>query len=255
MSTPTQMTTRGDTIALTSRLDQNRRGRPRPATIVTLAAVALLVIGSLTALFWAPEDLIQKAPQRIFYVHVPSAWVGFLAFFVVFVASVAYLFRGRVWLDDIAHASAEIGLLFITLALITGSIWGKPVWGAWWQWDPRQTSTLVLWLIFAAYAMLRSFSRSGTLSPRTARAAAILGIVGFLDVPLIYFSVEWWRNLHPGPVIIVQDGPKMPAEMLISMLICLAGMTLMYLALLLMRIRLGATAEQIERARFALQDL
>ena len=134
-------------------------GRAWDTTIITVVAVIVLVIGGLAGLLWAPEDAIQKAPQRIFYIHVPTVWVGFLAFFVVFVASIGYLARGSARLDTIARSSAEIGLLFTTLALISGSIWGKAVWGVWWQWDPKQTTTLVLWMIYAAYVMLRSFAR------------------------------------------------------------------------------------------------
>ena len=229
-------------------------GRPWDTTIITVAAVIVLVLGGLAGLLWAPEDAIQKAPQRIFYIHLPTAWVAFLAFFVVFVASIGYLVRGSVRWDNVARASAEVGLLFTTLALITGAIWGKPVWGVWWQWDPKQTSTLVLWMIYTAYVMLRSFARRGALSPRTARAAAVLGIVGFFDVPLIYFSAEWWRNLHPSIVILTPEGPQMPPEMLISMLIMLGGMTLLYVALLLVRVRLEGAAERIEQARIALEQ-
>ncbi len=243
-----------DTIALDAGRRTGGSGRTWDTALITVAAVLLLVLGGLAGLLWAPEDAIQQAPQRIFYIHVPTAWVAFLAFFVVFVASIGYLARGSARWDTIARSSAEIGLLFTTLALITGAIWGKPVWGVWWQWDPKQTSTLVLWMIYAAYVMLRSFARRGPLSPRTARAAAVLGIIGFFDVPLIYFSVEWWRNLHPGPVIFTPEGPQMPPEMLISMLIMLGGMTLLYVALLLVRVRLEATAERIEQARIALEQ-
>ena len=243
---------------MTTALDSTRRaagnGRAWDTTIITVAAVIVLVLGGLAGLLWAPEDAIQKAPQRIFYIHVPTAWVGFLAFFVVFVASIGYLVRGSARLDTIARSSAEIGLLFTTLALITGSLWGKPVWGVWWQWDPKQTTTLVLWMIYAAYVMLRSFARRGALSPRTARAAAVLGIVGFFDVPLVYFSTEWWRNLHPGPVIFTPEGPQMPPEMLISMFVMLGGMTLLYVALLLVRVRIEAAAERIVLARIVLVD-
>ncbi len=241
-----------DAIALDPRRPAVGNGRAWDTTIITVAAVIVLVLGGLAGLLWAPEDAIQKAPQRLFYIHVPTAWVGFLAFFVVFVASIGYLVRGSARLDTIARSSAEIGLLFTTLALISGAIWGKPVWGVWWQWDPKQTTTLVLWMIYAAYVMLRSFARRGTLSPGTARAAAVLGIVGFFDVPLVYFSAEWWRNLHPGPVIFTPEGPQMPPEMLISMLVMLGGMTLLYVALLLVRVRIEAAAERIEQARIVL---
>ena len=228
-------------------------GRAWDTTIITVAAVLLLVLGGLAGLLWAPEDAIQKAPQRIFYIHVPTAWVGFLAFFVVFVASIGYLVRGSARLDTIARSSRRGRPAVHDAGADYGVALGQADLGCVVAVGPKQTTTLVLWMIYAAYVMLRSFARRGALSPRTARAAAVLGIVGFFDVPLIYFSAEWWRNLHPGPVFITPEGPQMPPEMLISILVTLSGMTLLYVALLLVRVRLEATAERIEQARIALE--
>src|SRR5438477_2384455 len=134
----------------------------------------------------APNEKTQGIIQKIFYFHVSSAITMFFAFFVVFVASIMYLWKSSDWWDAVALSAAEIGVVFCTLVLITGPIWGRPIWGTWWSWDPTLTLTLVLWLIYVAYLMLRI----ETYDPKRARFAAILGIVGFVDVPLIRWSVE-----------------------------------------------------------------
>ena len=159
-------------------------------------------------MLYAPTERVQGDAQRIFYVHVPLAWVAYLAFFVVFVASVAYLRTRRERWDVLALASAEVGLLFTTLVLVTGSLWARPIWGTWWSWDARLTTTLVLWLLYAGYRMVRAYAGDAA---RGARYAAVLGIVGFLDVPLVHQSVVWWRTLHPGPTVRPGRGPDRDA--------------------------------------------
>src|SRR3712207_6747329 len=134
------------------------------------------------SLVYAPTERVQGDVQRIFYVHLPVAWNAYLAFFVVFVASIVYLGRRGPWWDWLARASAEVGLLFTTLVLITGSLWARPIWGTWWSWDARLTTTLMLWFIYVGYLMLRSYVAD---EQRAARFSAILGIIGFLDVPII----------------------------------------------------------------------
>ncbi|MBI4728850.1 MAG: cytochrome c biogenesis protein CcsA [Acidobacteria bacterium] len=202
----------------------------------TLGSMALLV---WAALAWAPEDLEQGPPQRIFYIHVPSAWVAFLAFAVVFGASIALLATGKQRYDQIAAASAEVGVVFTTAVLITGPLWARPTWGVYWSWDPRLTSVFILWLIYLSYLSLRSYLPDPA---RRARFSAVLGIVGFADVPIIYLSVRWWRALHPAPVVLVRGGPQMPGEMLAVLMFGLATFTLLYL--LLLRIRID-----VQRAR------
>src|SRR5438067_1346987 len=173
------------------------------ATILALGASAAMIV------FYVPTDRVQGVVQRIFYIHVPLAWVAYLAFFVVFVASVAYLWKRNIWWDELARASVEIGVLFTTLFLIVGSLWAKPIWNTWWTWDARLTTTLVLWFIYVSYIMLRAYTPD---VERAARFGAIVGIVGFLDVPIVHFSVTWWRTLHPEPVV-VRDQPQLPPEM------------------------------------------
>src|SRR5207249_1571180 len=164
-------------------------------SLATLLSLSL----SLAAIFlYAPTERVQGQVQRIFYLHLPLAWIAYLAFFIVFVSSVLYLWKRAARWDLLGQAAAEVGLIFTSLVLITGSLWARPVWGTWWSWDARLTTTLVLWFIYVGYLMLRSYVVE---ERRAARYAAVLGIVGFLDVPLIHQSVTWWRTLHPEPVV------------------------------------------------------
>jgi heme exporter protein C len=165
--------------------------------VVGLTSALLLAVSIYGMFFVARPDRVQGDAARIVYFHVPIAWVAFLAFFVVFCASVAYLRTANAKWDHLGRASAEVGVVFTTLALITGAIWGYPIWGTWWSWDPKLTTTLILWFIYLAYLMVRSYAEP----PRGARYAAILGVVGFVDVPIVYLSSYWWRTLHPQPVI------------------------------------------------------
>ncbi|MFQ5693666.1 MAG: cytochrome c biogenesis protein, partial [Nitrospinota bacterium] len=171
---------------------------------VTIIGALVLMVAALTLdLMVAPNEVSQGVVQRIFYVHVPSAWIAFLAFFLVLVCSVRYLMtRARRW-DIYAHACAEVGIVFCTLVLITGPIWAKPIWGVWWTWDARLTLTLILWFVYLAYLMIRAQD----LEPdKKARYAAVLGIVGALSIPINHFSVLLWRTLHPKPVVIAEEG-------------------------------------------------
>ena len=206
-----------------------------------LVAVALYLI-----FFVAREavDAMGGQLQRIFYVHVPSASVAYLGFAIVFIASIAYLRTGARRWDLVAHAAAEGGVLFCTLVLITGPIWARPVWGTYWQWDPRLTSSLVLWLTYVGYLFLRGLATDPT---RAGRGAAVLGIVGFVNVPIVHFSVYWWQTLHPsGPT------PFNPAESsglggpeLATFFTSLVAFTLLAAWLLAMRVRLGRLADTV----------
>ena len=167
--------------------------------------IALLILaeGFRQAIFVAPTEATMGNIQRIFYYHVTSAWMAFLMFFLSFCASVAYLaYRRQNPLkadaaDAFALATAEMGVVFCTIVLISGPLWAKPVWGIWWTWDERLTSTLMLWLIYVSYLLLRRFS-AGT---QVQTLAAVLSVFGFLDVPIVYMSTRWWRTQHPAPVI------------------------------------------------------
>jgi heme exporter protein C len=208
--------------------------------LATGVAMTTLLIGALT---WAPEDRLQGPVQRIFYVHVPSAWIGMLAFLVVFVASIGFLVTRSPRWDRLAASSAEVGVVFTTGVLITGPLWARPVWGVYWDWDPRLTSYVVLWLLYVSYLALRGYV---TEPMRRARYSAVLGIVAFLDVPLVYVSVRWWRSLHPGPVVANPEGPQLPGSMLAVLLVGIVAFTLLYLLLLRLRIDNAARRDRLE---------
>jgi len=159
----------------------------------------LLMLADLYLIFLvAPTDLATGLVQRVFYFHVPIAFIAFLAFFLVFLASVAYLVRRDAKWDRVAHSCAEVGVVFITLALLTGIIWARPVNNTWWTWEPRFTTTLILWFIYVAYLMIRDYAPNRT---KAAAYSAVVGIVGFVDVPIVYFSVVWWRSIHQPHVL------------------------------------------------------
>ena len=163
-----------------------------------LLTVGLLAADGYLIFMVAPTDAVLGHIQRIFYIHVPISILSFLGFFICAVAGVGYLIRRTERWDRLAHAAAEVGVVFVTLALVTGIIWARPVWGVWWTWEPRLTTTLILWLIYAAYLMIRHYAPT----PQQARAwSAVVGIVGFIDVPIVYYSVQWWRSIHPVQVI------------------------------------------------------
>lgn len=197
----------------------------------------------------APTDSVLGHVQRVFYFHVPIAIMSFLAFFVVFVASILYLLgRNERW-DRLAHAAAEVGVVFVTLALVTGVIWARPVWGAWWTWEPRLTTTLILWLIYVSYLMVRGYAPSRS---QGALYAAVVGIVGFVDVPIVYYSVQWWRSIHPSAVVgpLAQAGALEPI-MLAVLLFSFLTFLVLFLYLLLERTALKGLEEELRELRFA----
>ncbi len=214
--------------------------KTRVLAVATGLSMAVLLAG---ALLWAPTDRLQGDVQRIFYIHVPAAWIGMLGFGVVFVASIAYLVTRNARWDRLAASSAEVGVVFTTGVMLTGPLWGRPVWGVYWDWDPRLTSFFVLWLLYISYLVLRSYVTEPT---RRARYCAVLGIIAFLDVPLVYVSVRWWRSLHPGPVVANPDGPQLPGSMLAVLLVGVAAFTLLYL--LLLRLRIDNAVREAELA-------
>ncbi len=200
---------------------------------------ACMLIGMIVNLYlifeFAPEERTMGHVQRIFYFHVPSAWVSFLAFFVVFVYSIGYLWKRDRKYDIVASAAAEIGVIFATLVLVTGPIWARPVWNTWWEWTPRLTLFLVLWFIYIAYLMLRNFVEG---DERVARFSAVFGIVGFIDVPIVYMSIRLWRDIHPSPVIAGGQGSGLDPDMRITLFFSLFVFTLLFFWLLIQRLRL-----------------
>ncbi len=215
---------------------------------LALALMAAVMVANMYFIFmFAPTEAISGHVQRIMYIHVPMAWLAFLAFFVVFCGSVMYLWKRQEKWDDLASSAAELGIIFTTLVLITGPIWAKPVWGVWWTWDPRLTSTLVLWLIYVGYLMLRAYSANRS---QGARFSAVLGIVGFIDVPIVYFAVDWWRTQHQRLVIggASLEGDLHP-DMAIALLISVIAFTLLFVFLLRQRISLKRVERGLREIR------
>jgi heme exporter protein C len=217
-------------------------------TIFAAITAALLTYSLYQALVVAPTDQMQGDVYRIIYYHVPSAWTAFLLFTINFVASVVYLIRRSEKADVIALVSAEVGVVFCTIVLVTGPLWARPVWGIWWTWDMRLTSTLVLWLIYVSYLMLRRFSSGG----QTPVLAAALAIFGALDVPLVYFSIWFFRTQHPQPVIGGGGSidPRMLHVMLLNWLafLCFGGLVFWS------RYRLEVVKREVDE-RMALESL
>lgn len=206
-------------------------------------ALAALILDLAMIVFYAPTERLQGNVQRIFYLHVSLALNAFLAFFVVFVGSIVYLWKRNLRWDRWAHAAAEVGVVYTTLVLVTGSLWARPIWGTWWTWDARLTTTLILWLIGVAYLLVRAYA---TDPGRAARSAAVLGIIGFLDVPIIRQSVVWWRTLHPGPTIVQESGSiGLPPTMLVTLIVSLLSFGLLFLYLLVERVRLQTAKDAL----------
>jgi len=188
----------------------------------------LTMVAALAMVFlYVPNEQMQGAPQRIFYFHLPAAWNTFLGFFVVAGASAAYLWQGDRFSDLLAQAAAEVGMVFCTVVLVTGSIWARPIWGVWWTWDPRLTMVAILWTIYAAYILLRVLAEDNEL---IARYAAVLGIVGVLDIPILYVAVRLWRGIHPKV-------ERMAPEMAWTLLVCSAAFLCLFAWLLWLRLR------------------
>ncbi len=210
-----------------------------------------LVMGSMPvalymAFIYAPEEASMGPVQRIFYFHVSSAWIAFLAYFVIFVGSLGYLIKRSPKMDSLAHGAGEVGFMFCSLVLITGPLWAKPVWGLWWPWDARITSTFALWLLYASYLSVRHFFEE---SGRSATLAAVVGIIGFIDVPIVYFSIRWWRTHHPAPVILGGEGSGLDPQMYTALWVTLGA----FLALFSFLLWQVFTLRSVEREIFSIR--
>jgi len=213
--------------------------------LALIGLTAVSMIASLYLVFvYVPTERTMGLVQRIFYFHVPSAWVGFLAFLVAFVAGIAYLAR-RDWRWDVAEAtSVEIGIAFSTIALVTGSLWARPTWNTWWTWDPRLTTTLVLWLYYVSMLLLRQMIEN---KERQARFSAVLSIVGFVNVPIVFLTIRLWRTIHP--VLFTSEGFALESSMLLTLLVSLLTFTLLYFCLLWLRVRQEYLRAEIDRMK------
>lgn len=212
-----------------------RRRTEAAVGILALAAAAALGVLGLVV---APTDSVQGEPQRLMYVHVPAAWVAYLAFVAVLVSSVAYLVRRDLAWDRRARAAAELGVGLTALTIVLGSIWARPVWGVWWTWEPRLVTTMVLLLIYIGYLAVRGTAADPHAA---ARRAAAVGILGFVNVPVVHFSVVWWRTLHQPPTVLQPGGPApIEPEMLAALLTGVVAFTLAGVWLYLRRLRVLA---------------
>jgi heme exporter protein C len=205
---------------------------------------ALAMAGALVrAIYFTPVEATQGPAQKIYYVHIASASVAlYFAFGLVFVTSALYLWLRDERLDLVAESSAELGVVFITGVLATGPLWGKPIWGTWWTWDARITSTLFIWFVFLTYLVLR-----GAIDDRAMRArySAVLGVLGSLLVPFIHLSVYMFRTLHPMPIVLKPSQPSLPPQMLTTFFVMLGAFALFYVALLRVRYRMALARERL----------
>lgn len=193
--------------------------------------------------FWVPTESFQGVIQRIFYIHVPAWWITFLAFGIVALCSAMYLWLGDERLDIAAVAGAEGGMVFASIGLLTGPLWGRVAWGTWWTWEPRLTLALLLWFIYLGYFLVR---KSMINPDQGKRIAAVIGIVGVLDIPLIHVSVSWLRSLHPEAVVLRPDGPNLDDSMLWTLMAGLLGYTLIFFSLFLARYAVGILERDLD---------
>jgi heme exporter protein C len=209
-----------------------------PLLLVTLA-------GALVAALTAPPDRLQGDLQRLMYVHVPAAWVAYLSFAITLAASAGWLWRRRPGLDRLAAASAEVGVFFTGLTIVLGSLWGKPVWGVWWTWDPRLVTTALMFFVYLGYLALRRATLDATVR---ARRSAVYGILAFAQVPIVHMSVVWWRAVHQPPTVLKPAAPSIDEWMLGALLLNLLAFTLVYAFLLRASLRLAAAQEALDAA-------
>lgn len=219
------------------------RERRDVTTGLLFATTAVALPAALAMVFWyAPREATMGDVQRIFYFHVASAWVGFAAFAVTAVGGVLYLAREQARWDRLARRSADLGLVFIAMAVVTGSLWARPTWGTYWTWEPRLTISAVQLFIYLAYGMLRSMVPD---AERAARFSAVYGIAAFVTVPLSWFAIRWWRTIHPQ--ILSGGGMALDPAMVVTLLAALAAFTLLYLTLLRLSVDLEALTERAAR--------
>ena len=197
---------------------------------ISLSSV-LMVVSLYMSLIWAPTEITLGDSQRIFYIHIPLAWLGMLSVIILAVFSIAYLITRNIKWDNLAYSTAELGFILITLVLVTGMIWSKAEWTVWWTWDPKLTTTVILWFIYLSYIMLRTYGPSDL---RGASYGAVLGIIGAIDVPMIYMAADWWSSAHPelniGPLS--DQSSSVNSEMMMTLLVSLIAYTMLYIIIL-----------------------
>ncbi|HEX9700994.1 MAG TPA: cytochrome c biogenesis protein CcsA [Acidobacteriota bacterium] len=218
-----------------------------PSAVLVAFAAASMVAALWAALLYAPTET-QGDVQRIFYVHVPAALTMYLAITLLFIASLLYLQSRQARWDEVGAAAAEAGLVFGTIVLTTGPVWAKPVWGTWWTWDARLTSFFILWLIFVAYVMLRAY---GGPPEQVARFCAVLAVLGFIGMPITHYSVEWWRTMHPEPIVMTEGGlgAGLPDRMLAALAVGQVAALALFATLFSLRLRLERQTRRVDELR------
>jgi heme exporter protein C len=211
-----------------------------------LVTFAWMLLSLYLIFLYAPQEATMGEVQRIFYVHVSCAWTAMIAFFLIFLGSIAYLWKRKDAADAFAYGAAEIGFIYCTCVVVTGPLWAKPVWGIWWTWDARLTLTFVLWLLFVAYLMLRSY----VVNPaRSAVLAAVVGIIGFVDVPIDYMAIRWWRTQHPSPVIAGGEGSGLDPRMWVALLVTWGAFLCLFAYLMRQYLRLATLRRDVNQLR------
>jgi heme exporter protein C len=219
------------------------QGLPLASLILGVLSAISLAVTFWLIFFYTPIDALQGVAQRIFYIHVPTAWAGMFSFVLMAALGIIYLIKPYEPLDLLARAAAEVGVVFLTITLILGSLWGRPIWGAWWVWDPRLTATLIMWFMYIGYLMLRSYYGRNHDS---GRVGAVVGIIGAIDVPIIYLSVAWWRGQHPTQEIGASGA--LPPQALLTFAVAMVAFSLLYAFLMLQ-------AYQLQRLQMVAQRL
>lgn len=229
--------------------------KPRMLKIFDLVTLALFVLATAMVFFYAPMERVMGLVQKVFYFHVAAGWVGMVSFFIAAVAGVLYLVKKDEKWDLIGYSAIEIGIVFTLINVITGAIWARPIWNAWWTWDPRLTTATIMELVYFAYLMLRQ----GIDDPqRRNRFGAVYAIIGFLSVPLTFFSIRIFRTIHP--VVIGGSDPSavgafdMTPIMLQTLLFSILVFSVLFVNLMWHRIRLGQFTNQVEELKMRLQD-
>ena len=221
---------------------------------LVILIIPIMLIALYLTFVWSPEEAVMGVVQKIFYFHVASAWTAFLAFFIVFVFSIAFLITRKRDFDIVAGVSAEIGVVFTAIVLTTGPIWARSAWNTWWSWEPRLTTTLILFFIYLAYMMIRQME---VVWEKKARLASVFGIIGFMDVPIVYMSIRWWRSkMHP--VVfgegVGQSGGGIEPEMMTTLMFTLVTLTLLYVVLLQKGIYLEKAKIALSQCKEQLQE-
>ena len=211
-----------------------------------LVTLVWFMVALYMVFLYAPQEATMGEVQRIFYIHVSSAWTAFLAYFLVFIGSAGYLWKRSPGADHLAQAGGEVGFVFCSAVLVTGPLWARPVWGIWWTWDARLTLTFVLWLLFVSYLMLRRYVSS---PGRAETLAAVVGIIGFVDVPIDYMAIRWWRTQHPQPVMAGGEGSGLDPRMWVTLLVTWGAFLCLFAYLMRQRLWLAEARRQLSAIR------